>query len=417
MKLTLLLSLFLFQLGFSQQKSCGTDVYLEQMMSDPVAKQKHLDLQNRFEIELSKLQDQQNKSATNTNATIIIPVAVHFPNVAANSPDKACLIQLAQNQIDILNVDFNATNADLALWTQQVQAFYPGTNVGNFNVQFVLATKNHPAGTGLTNGQKAITFATNFLNGTIRDLQWKGYLNIVCKDLGGNNVGSYTGGSPIDGAPVFITNIAIGSGNGCTGYVPYVVANRGRTLVHELGHYLSLHHNFGKVEGGNVCLPSNTDEVDDTPQCVGSGGCPAPGSVPGCIAGQKSLTMNYMDYVIDDCMYMFTAGQVTRMRAYFNTIASEFATNVLSDQEFKFKDFSLYPNPNNGSFKISFEPETNDKIEIIVLDISGRNIHNKTFQNFGMFEQELQLNAISSGIYFINIQNGENKMVKRIVVE
>ena len=47
-------------------------------MNDPVVKQKHLDLQKRFEIELSKLQDHQNRSVTNTNATIIIPVAVIF---------------------------------------------------------------------------------------------------------------------------------------------------------------------------------------------------------------------------------------------------------------------------------------------------------------------------------------------------
>ncbi len=413
MKLKLFISLLLFQLGFSQQKTCGTESYMQQMMSDPDAKQKHLDLQNKFEIELAKLQNPQNEVARSTNATIIIPVAVHFPNVAANSPDKACLKLLAQNQIDILNTDFNAANADLALWTPQVQAFYPGTNVGNFNVQFVLATKNHPAGTGLTNGQAAITFATNFLNGIIRDLQWKGYLNFVCKDLGGNNLGYYTGGTPIEGAPVFLTTIAIGSGAGCPGYVPYIVANRGRTLVHELGHFFSLDHTFAN----NQCITSNTDYVDDTPQCTGSGGCPAPGSVPGCVAGQKSLTMNYMDYVIDDCMYMFTAGQVSRMRAYYNTIASEFATNVLSDKEFDFKDFSLYPNPNTGSFKISFTPETNDEIEIAVYDISERNVYNKSFSNFGMFDQELQLNTISSGVYFVNIKNGINKMVKRVIIE
>jgi hypothetical protein len=114
---------------------------------------------------------------------------------------------------------------------------------------------------------------------------------------------------------------------------------------------------------------------------------------------------------------MFTANQATRMKAYYNVIASQFATNVLSNEQFDFKNFTLFPNPNNGSFKISFQPENNDEIEIKVYDMSGRNIYNKSFLNSGMFDQELQMNTISSGIYFVNIQNGAKKLVKRIIVE
>jgi Pregnancy-associated plasma protein-A/Secretion system C-terminal sorting domain len=221
------------------------------------------------------------------------------------------------------------------------------------------------------------------------------------------------GGSPNDGATVVINYDAFGSGTGCAGYAPSGSYNLGRTLSHELGHFFNLDHTFGTDQ----CLPSNTDEIIDTPQCLGSGGCPPTGSVAGCVAGEKSLTMNYMDYTDDACMYMFTANQATRMRAYYNAVASQFATNVLSNEKFEFKDFTLFPNPNNGSFKISFKPETNDEINIQVLDISGRNIYTKSYQNLGVFDQELQLNTISSGIYLVTIQNGENKMIKRIVVE
>ena len=70
MKLKLIIALLLFQLGFSQQKACGTDAQMQKIMSDPVAKQKYQDLQNRFKIELAKLQDPKNAAARNTNATI-----------------------------------------------------------------------------------------------------------------------------------------------------------------------------------------------------------------------------------------------------------------------------------------------------------------------------------------------------------
>ncbi len=420
MKVTLLLSLFLFQLGFSQQKTCGTDAQMQKMMSDPVAKQKHLDLQNRFEIELAKLQDPQNELARSTNAITFIPVAVHFPTVGANSPNKACLIQLVQNQLEILNAAFSATNPAISLWTPQVQAFYPGTNVGNSNMKFVLATSNHPVGTGLTNGQTAITFGTNFLyvqNGDYRDIQWKGYLNIVVRDTSLGS-GFYTGGTPNEGNLVVIKNDCFGSGNGCPGHVPTIGWNLAETLMHEVGHYFNLEHTFGKYPGDNVCAPSNTDYVDDTPQCLMNADWgPIPGSKPGCVPGEKSLTMNFMDYTLDGDKWLFTAGQVVRMRAYYNTVANQFNTNVLSSEDFEFKDFSLYPNPNKGSFRMSFTPESNDDIEIIVYDLSGRKIYNKTFQNSGLFNQELQINTISAGVYFVNIQNGENNMIKRILLD
>ena len=412
-KIQLIIALILTQLGFSQQRTCTTESYMQQMMKNPVVKQIHLDLQNKFEIELSKLQNPQSESAKSTNATTIIPVAVHFPSVATNSTDKACLRQLAQNQIDILNNDFNATNSDIALWTPTVRALYPGTNVGNLNVKFVLATQNHPAGTGLANGQVAVTFGTNFLGANI-DVQWRKYLNVIVKEAVIALGYSPTGGSPSNGESVVINYDAFGSGSGCTGYSPGSFSILGRTLSHELGHYFNLDHTFGD----STCNATNTDNVDDTPQCLASGGtrCPVIGSVAGCVAGQKALTMNYMDYTNDVCRFMFTAGQVTRMRAYLNVISNEFATNVLANDNFEFTNFELYPNPNSGTFKISFEPENNSEIKIKIYDISARDIYNKSFLNSGNFVQELQLNNITSGIYFVDIQNNTKKIVKRIVI-
>ena len=415
MKIKLIIALLLSQLGFSQQKICGTDAYMQQKMSDPVAKQRYLDLQNKFEIELAKIENQQNKSPTNTNATLLIPVAVHFPSVATNSTDKTCLMQLAQTQIDVLNADFNATNSDAALWTPSVSALYPGTNVGNLNIQFVIATQNHPAGSGLANGQKAFTFGTNFLANADNDTQWNYYLNIVVRNVGFLGY-TYLGGDPKNGESVVLNYDAFGTGAGCTGYVPGGFAYLGRTATHEVGHYFKLAHVFAD---NGICDAANTDNVADTPQCIASGGvsCPVIGSVAGCVAGEKSLTMNYMNYTNDVCRFMFTAGQVTRMRAYYNVIAIQFATNVLDSENFEFTNFKLYPNPNLGTFKISFTLENNDEVKISIFDYSGRNIYNKSYQNTILFDQELQLDTIASGVYFINIQNRASKMVKKIIVE
>ncbi|MEO5602847.1 MAG: M43 family zinc metalloprotease [Cyclobacteriaceae bacterium] len=81
--------------------------------------------------------------------------------------------------------------------------------------------------------------------------------------------------------------------------------NKGRTLVHETGHWLGLRHIWG--DG-----PCAEDFVSDTPDADGPNrGCPV-GRVS---CGGVNMVQNYMDYTDDACMNIFTKGQKTRMLA------------------------------------------------------------------------------------------------------
>ena len=94
---------------------------------------------------------------------------------------------------------------------------------------------------------------------------------------------------------------------------------------------------------------------------------------------------------------------------YFGNIA------FLSTNEFSFDDFALFPNPTNGMVNVRFN--TTEDVAINLYDIRGRSVYNNTFnQTDTKFNQELNFNALSAGIYVIKINSGTHTMFKKLVI-
>lgn len=88
----------------------------------------------------------------------------------------------------------------------------------------------------------------------------------------------------------------------------------------------------------------------------------------------------------------------------------------LAVEDVHLQDFAIYPNPNNGNFNIQFTPSSTKDIKVHVHDIRGREIYTRTFQNNGLFNENLQLQGTASGVYVVTVENGGAKEVKKIVV-
>ncbi|WP_394757976.1 reprolysin-like metallopeptidase [Flavobacterium sp.] len=102
-----------------------------------------------------------------------------------------------------------------------------------------------------------------------------------------------------------------------------------------------------------------------------------------------------------------------------NNWSIEVCSNVytLSNPDFEFADFNLYPNPNNGDFTVKFTSDTSNDIKINVHDMRGRQVYEKSFSNTGAFNQNVNLSKVQAGVYLVSIIDGAKKTVKRIVVE
>ncbi len=292
----------------STKRTCGHDHHMQGLLSDP-------DYQKKHEEKFKKVENFASTRTEDCTSITTLPVAVHFQGIS--NPDAACLRELAKNQIDIINADFQGSNSDISNWDNEASDYFPGVENGDACLVFCLASQNHPNGYDLNNGDLAVT-----INQTSGDNvpAWSGYINIFVRP----NLG-YLGYSPLGGSGngdgVVVDAGAFGSGNGCSGVSPQAPYNLGRTLTHELGHYLLLDHIWGGNGGCN-----DDDGVADTPvSSQDYGGCPNLGASS---CNSTDMHMSYMDYTNDACMYMFSAGQIARAENYVATSLQNVANNA-----------------------------------------------------------------------------------------
>ena len=243
-----------------------------------------------------------------------IPVYVHV--LYRTSQENISLAQI-QSQIDQLNADFAASNADY-----NPPSDFASVAAGNTNIQFTLEQVTRKSTTKTSWGTN--DDMKNPSRGGVAAVTPSTHLNMWVCNIGGGILGYAqfpgSGSATTDG--VVMSPQYFGSNNYGNGYYLSAPFDKGRTTTHEVGHYLNLRHIWG--DGGcNV-----DDGVGDTPVAGASnGGCPS-STFNSCAGGQRDMHMNYMDYTNDDCMYMFSAGQKDRMLACLATTRASLGTGT-----------------------------------------------------------------------------------------
>jgi len=292
---------------------------------------------------LARLTRRAPQAPLGTAVSYTLPYVVHVihDGEAVGSGSNISFAQ-AQSQLDVLNEDYRNINADGALVPAPFQParadahlhFVPATQDpnGNFMPEAGIDRVNRAA-----KGFAPPPYAsTAYINATIKPgTYWDPtkYLNIWVMNLGGNllgyaqfpdNTAGLDGLNPLGGAAATDGVVVLYLAYGRVGNLapPY---NKGRTLTHELGHWLGLRHTWGDASCGD-------DFCADVPTQQGPNfGCPAfPRRTCGNTASGDQF-MNYLDYTDDACMFMFSADQVSRMQAVLaagTPLRSELATST-----------------------------------------------------------------------------------------
>lgn len=220
-----------------------------------------------------------------------IPVVVHV--IYSNSQENISDQQI-NSQISVLNSDFAASNND----ANNVPSEFAGL-VADSEISFTLAEVRREANSRTSWGTR------DDMKYAYPPVSPANTLNIWVCNIGGGILGY----AQFPGGPASTDGVVISPQYfGTTGYVsaPF---DKGRTATHEVGHYLNLRH----IWGDGRC--KQDDFVADTPESDGPNyGCP---SYPTVNCRNTDMTMNYMDYTNDACMYMFSEGQKSRMRTLF----------------------------------------------------------------------------------------------------
>lgn len=393
------------------QRECFSAEYAQmQIESNPSLAQYSSKIESFIQQELTATQT-TNGSARVQQMVFRIPVVVH---VLYHQPGENISDQQVYSQIEMLNKCFRRTAAD----SSKTPAAFKSV-AADCEIEFYLAISDplRRSTTGILHKYTAISQwegddAMKYTANTGSDA-WdpQSYLNIWVCNL--RRIAGYSSvpGDDLSKDGVVIDHSVFGP-NTSSGY------EQGKTLVHEVGHWLGLKHIWGDALCGD-------DLVHDTPTQRGyTAGCPT-GIRLSCSNGAAGdMYMNYMDYTSDQCTNLFTEGQKARMRTLlapgghrYSLLSSKglsmplIAEAPLPEEAPRWLHPNIYPNPasNEITLDIAYDVRWIGKT-ITVLNANGQVAMQVPITSR---IQVINIGRLNSGLYILSAKKEDGTFIKQ----
>ena len=444
MKQLVLPLLCLIQSALSAQQSpitlvCGNDVFSH------IVRKRYPDLQASFDATFEEAALRAREGGTDDRSVFEISVVVH---VVWKTADENLADSIIEDQIRILNEDFNRLNADSV---DLRPVFQP--HAGSAGIRFKIAkivrkqtTKNFSV--NLLSGQLLSELKSDALGGSngwdpqqylniwVCNIRPSTFLGIPLAQILGfafppNGLAHWPAGASAptpqeDGVVVDYRVFGSNNPNGLA--VPGGTGNltvRGRTPTHEVGHYLGLRHIWG--DGGSLLSSTNdckqSDGVDDTPFAASQANFDCNKSKNTCTqvdafygSDVPDMIENFMDYAKEDCMNTFTKGQVAIMRSVLSGPRSGLVGSVSVKHPTQVGSLTLMPNPSKGLVRVQLPNVDGKTVHLNVFDTNGRLVYEEPnlakVEPTGSFD--LDLGRLAKGLYWVQVRTEQNIWTKKL---
>lgn len=407
------------------QEPCATPHYLAQLEATYPG----------FEAATQQVYNRVRNQGQARNLTLVtIPVVVHL---VYQNEDQNLSDDLVTEVLAVLNEDYRRLNADAV---QVRETFLPV--VDDPFIQFELA--------GIERVETTATFELDLLGGGLPDNvkstvtggsdAWdtEHHLNIwVCNIEGGALLGyayppadlthwpeGASAPSPeLDGVVIHyevFRRTGTFTTTGLLGTDEITIPVRGRTITHEVGHYLGLRHVWGDGLLSIFGIPDCTvdDGVEDTPNQGLSSQFTCDETNNSCNEGAEDLPdmwENFMDYSREDCQNSFTFGQIEIMRSVLDNERAGLIEGSVRTQEGQLPANALHLYPNPATDYLVLQREDNASASVRLHNAQGQIVQ----QWFSWTQSRLEVNtkALPAGLYYLQYTSREGQLTKAVVVE
>ena len=92
---------------------------------------------------------------------------------------------------------------------------------------------------------------------------------------------------------------------------------------------------------------------------------------------------------------------------------------LVGDEEKKLSEvkFNIAPNPNNGEFRLTLNSNYAVSYNLMIRNLLGQDVHAETISANGVQTKQLNLSHLEKGIYFVSLENQNERLVKKVIIK